>query len=130
MPPLLANLIALLHGLFVLFLITGVIVSLTGKLKKNRKIEWLFVISLILTTFSFMIFGSCFLTNIEKALRARAGAESYEGGFISHYLGEFGIVVADNMVFWFLTILIVVGIFSEVYHNRKNIGLLVNKIKI
>ena len=126
MEQILANIIAIFHGIFIFLLIAGVIFSLSGKLK-NKFLRNAFITGMVLTAASFLVFGGCFLTTIEQDLRAAAGG-GYEGGFISHYLGEVGINISDIAVFFFLTSLITAGVFSEIYHNRNVLSKIFGKI--
>jgi hypothetical protein len=116
----LANLIAVFHGIFfVFFLVFGAILSVIGLLKKHRWAEYIFIFVIIYTILSFLLWGSCFFTILEQDLRNQAGELSYTGGFISHYLAEIGIQVLDINVFWFLVISIVAGTIAEIYWNRQ-----------
>lgn len=119
---LLGNLIAIFHGtFFVFFLLLGTILSVLGIMKKFRWLEVIFVIVIVSTILSFLIFGNCYLTTFEQNLRIQSGEKSYTGGFISHYLGEIGIHVPDIGVFWFLVIFTIVAVISEIYWRRKEL---------
>ena len=116
----LANIIAVFHGTFVLFLIVGVVLALFGQLKKYRKIEAILLVGIVITIISFLVTGECFITTWEIQLREAAG-QSYGEGFIATYLGKIGIHISGKVSFWFLTILITIGLLSELYWNKKEI---------
>ena len=119
---LLANIVTVLHWIFfVIFPIVGVVYSTRGLLRANPKIQKLFISVLLLTSVSFFVFDGCFLTKLEQALRYQAGELSYSGGLIAHYLKAIGVQVSDDSVFWFLAILILTGILSEIYWNRDKL---------
>src|SRR3954462_11050664 len=77
----LADLIVVLHSLFVLFVIFGGLLAL----------RWWKVIYLNLPAVAWGAFiefagGICPLTPLEYALRRRAGLAGYQGGFVEHYI--------------------------------------------
>ncbi len=115
----LANTIAIFHGIFVIFLIVTVILAFFGQLKKYRKIEALLLIGIAGLIISFVATGECFLTGWEQQLREAAG-QSYGDGFIATYLSKVGIQITGKISFWFLTTLVIIGVLSELYWNRKS----------
>ena len=117
---LLANIIAIFHGAFVIFLIIAAIFSLFGQLKKYRKIELTLFMGVAATIASFLLTGECFVTKWEQQLREAAG-QSYGEGFIATYLAKIGINVTGNFSFWFLATIIKIVILSDIYWNRKEI---------
>jgi len=77
----LADLVVLIHSLFVLFVIFGGLLVL----------RWWKVIYLHLPAVAWGAFiefagGICPLTPLENALRRRAGLAGYQGGFVEHYI--------------------------------------------
>lgn len=106
---LLANFVALFHGLIVLpAIIIGPLVLVFAR----RRIVWLeraFLVFGIPTALSFLFLGACFLTTWEKQLRTAAGAPSYTGGFVRHYLGQIGIDFPDIATTVTLTTLLTLG---------------------
>lgn len=78
---LLADLIVVLHLLFVVFAVLGGLLLL-----KWPRLIWLHIPVVLwgaLTEFLGLI---CPLTPLEIWLRQQAGADPYQGGFVSHYL--------------------------------------------
>ena len=117
---LLANSIALLHGLIVVpLLILGPIALLLLK-KRIVWLERIFIIFGVITALSFLLTGACFLTTWEQNLRAAAGEPSYTQGFISHYLGEIGIKFPDLAAFITLTLAIIIGFWRILSLRKKD----------
>lgn len=78
---LLADLVLLLHLLFIVFAIFGALLTLRWRwapLLHLPALAWGVAIALA--------GGICPLTPLENALRRSAGEEGYAGGFIEHYL--------------------------------------------
>ena len=76
-----ADLLVLLHLLFILFVVAGALLVLW-----KPWIAWLHLPAALWG--AAVEFGGwiCPLTPLEQALRAAAGAEGYRSGFIEHYL--------------------------------------------
>ena len=85
----LASGVAVVHGLAVLFMLTGALLA----------VRWPRLVLLhapvALAILAVNLAGAdCPLTDLELALRERAGAEAYEGGFLGHYVfGPLGLDV-------------------------------------
>lgn len=88
---LLADVILVLHALFVAFLVFGLVAIYLGGILhwawvRNRMFRILHLggigIVVIQSWFGFI----CFLTNWETALRDKAGTAAYEGSFIQYWL--------------------------------------------
>ena len=80
---LLANAVACSSATAVLFMLTGALLAL-----RWPRVLW-FHIPVSLAILCLYLTGSdCPLTNLELALRERAGAPGYTGGFIGHYVTE------------------------------------------
>jgi Protein of Unknown function (DUF2784) len=77
----LADLVVLLHSLFVLFVIFGGLLVL-----RWWKVIYLHLPAVAWGAFIELAGGICPLTPLENALRSRAGLEGYQGGFIEHYI--------------------------------------------
>jgi Protein of Unknown function (DUF2784) len=76
-----ADLVVLVHSVFVLFVVFGGLLVL----------RWWKVIYLHLPAVAWGAFiefagGICPLTPLENALRSRAGVAGYKGGFVEHYI--------------------------------------------
>lgn len=91
---LLASGVAALHGLAVLFMLTGSLLAL----RWPRLV--LLHVPVALAILAVNLAGAdCPLTDLELALRDRAGMPAYEGGFLGHYLfAPLGLDVRDDGV--------------------------------
>lgn len=86
-----ADAVLLLHVLFVVFVVTGLILILAGKLLSWAWVHnwWFRVIHLaaigvvVLQSWLGVI---CPLTTLEMYLRGKAGDTTYAGGFVAHWL--------------------------------------------
>jgi len=88
--PLLAWLIAALHGLLVLAVAVGSVCSVTGNLSKNRRMENAYLLLLLAVIASQIMYGECVLTRWEKWARNRNEPWSaYRESFLAHYLPYF-----------------------------------------
>ncbi len=80
---LLANAVAVLHTVVVLFMLTGSLLAL-----RRPGVLWLHV-PVVLAILALYATGSdCPLTTWELELRNDAGEPAYRGGFIGHYVTE------------------------------------------
>jgi Protein of Unknown function (DUF2784) len=78
---LLADLVVVVHVLFIVFVAVGSLLALWWP----RLV--LLHVPVVLWAAPIVTIGfTCPLTPLEKALRERAGASSYDGGFVDHYL--------------------------------------------
>lgn len=80
-PRLAADLVVLIHALFVLFVVFGWILVL-----RRPKIAWLHLPSAIWGALIEFAGWVCPLTPLENSLRRAAGQEGYGGGFIERYV--------------------------------------------
>ena len=90
----LAHLVAVVHALAVVLMLTGALVAL-----RHPRLLWVHapVAAAILAVN--LAGAPCPLTDLELALREWAGGEPYTGGFLGHYvLAPFGLDVADPAV--------------------------------
>lgn len=78
---LLADLIVVLHFLFIVFAISGGVLAL-----RWRWIPWLHLPCVAWGVAIELTGRVCPLTTLENSLRAAGGAAGYPGGFIEHYL--------------------------------------------
>lgn len=86
-----ADLTLLLHTLFVVFVIVGLILILLGKALgwswiRNPWFRWAHLAAIALVVLQSWLGMICPLTTLEMALRARAGDTVYAGTFIAHWL--------------------------------------------
>lgn len=114
---LLANLIAIFHGLVLIGLFAGPVLLFSQK--RHLALERGFLILGGFTALSFIITGACFLATWEKQLRLLAGASSYTGGFIRHYLGTIGISIADIVSTIIISLFITIGFSRIIWLWRK-----------
>jgi len=77
----LADLVVVVHGLFVAFVMLGAFLAL-----RWRWLVWLHVPALIWGILIEYAGWICPLTPLENSLRSRAGETAYSGDFIQHYL--------------------------------------------
>jgi hypothetical protein len=80
---LLASVVAVLHGAAVLFMLTGSLIAL-----RWPRALWLHVPVSLAILGLYLTASDCPLTELELALRERAGEPGYTGGFIGHYVTE------------------------------------------
>jgi len=73
--------VVLLHFLFILFALLGGLLVI-----KWKKMLWLHLAALLWGGYVEFIGRTCSLTPLEVWLQQQAGADLYQGGFISHYL--------------------------------------------
>ncbi|MCK4984347.1 MAG: DUF2784 domain-containing protein [Desulfobacterales bacterium] len=78
---LLADLVVLIHFLFVLFSLLGALLVI-----RWRKMMWLHLPAALWAAWIEFSGRICPLTPLENWLRIRAGGSSYAGGFVGHYL--------------------------------------------
>lgn len=110
-----ANLVAIFHGLVMIGLFAGPIVFFSKK--RNAVLEYILLILAGLTALSFIITGTCFLTTLEKNLRASAGLLSYNTGFVKHYLGQIGINIPDIATTIVISLLVIIIISRFIGQN-------------
>ena len=103
----LADLVVVVHALFVLFVVVGGLLVL-----RRPRLAWVHVPAAlwgVLIEFAGII---CPLTPLEVSLRQRGGSAGYEGGFIAHYL-EGVLYPADltpRLQIWFGTFALAVNV--------------------
>ena len=101
---LLADVLLVIHALFVAFVVLGLVVVILGKTLswswvRNRwfRVAHLCCIGVVVVQSWFGII--CPLTTLEMTLRAKGGGGAYEGTFMSHWLGELLYYEAPAWVF-------------------------------
>lgn len=77
----LAELIVLLHFLFIIFVVLGALFSL-----RWRWMMWVHIPAAVWGSLLEVFAWPCPLTGVENWLRLRAGTQGYAEGFIGHYL--------------------------------------------
>ena len=75
--------VAVVHGAAVLFMLTGSLLAL-----RWPRLLWLHVPVSLAILGLYLTGSDCPLTSVELALRERAGAPGYTGGFIGHYVTD------------------------------------------
>ena len=78
---LLADLVLVLHGLFILFVMLGGLI-----VWRRPRLGWLHLTAVAWAVWAAWAGWICPLTPLENALRRAAGQAGYGGGFIEHYL--------------------------------------------
>ena len=86
-----ADAMLLLHVLFVVFVVFGLVLIILGKLLewswvRNRTFRIVHLAAIAIVVLQSWLGRICPLTTIEVALRGRAGDAVYAGTFISHWL--------------------------------------------
>jgi hypothetical protein len=78
---LIANAVALVHAVAVLFMLTGALLAV----RWPRLVRVHAPVALAILAVN-LVGADCPLTRLELSLRERAGAAVYDGGFLDHYL--------------------------------------------
>jgi hypothetical protein len=89
----LADAVLLLHFAFVLFVVVGLVLIVTGGLRgwrwvRDRRFRWAHLAAIGVVVAQAWLGVLCPLTTLESALRERAGAATYSGSFVAHWAGE------------------------------------------
>ena len=87
----LADMVLALHVAIVVFVVAGLVLVVAGNLRHWRWVNALWFRLAHLAAIGFVVTQAwlgqiCPLTTLEMGLRARAGASTYGGGFIEHWL--------------------------------------------
>jgi len=107
---LLADLLAMIHGVAVITLGSAPIILLASR-HRIRWLENLFLVVGAITAISFLVTGECFLTLWEQGLRAQFAPETnYTTGFISHYLRRAGLNWPDRITLPLAMVLVSLGL--------------------
>jgi hypothetical protein len=77
----LADLVTLLHFLWIVFVIFGILLVF-----KKSKFAWVHLGSLLFSLLLNILGWYCPLTYLEQYLRGQGGSAGYAGSFIAHYL--------------------------------------------
>src|SRR5262244_4507461 len=73
----------LLHGLFILWVIFGALLT-----RSRPLLRWLHIASLVWGILTELLSWPCPLTLLENQLEAKAGVPAYQGGFLLHYMDK------------------------------------------
>ena len=83
-----ARLIAVIHGLLILCVISGAVAAILGRLRRNRRLSRVYYTIILFVVASDVFLGECVLTRWERSLRDASGPGlSYQGSYIAHYFG-------------------------------------------
>jgi hypothetical protein len=96
----LATFVLFLHGLFILWVVFGALLT-----RFRPVLRWLHIGSLVWGILTELFPWPCPLTLLENWLEGKAGVEPYQGGFLLHYLDK--LVYPDVST----TVLTVAGVF-------------------
>ena len=114
----LADLVLVLHALFIVFVACGGLLALrwTG-------IAWLHLPTVVWAV-TLEVFGwRCPLTPLEQELRQAAGATGYSGGFLEHYLVQFiypaGLTREIQLCLAAAVVIVNVVIYTLVFYCRR-----------
>ncbi len=100
----LADLVVIIHFLWIVFLLTGVLWG-----RKNRFIKIFHICGLIFALFLQSLDLYCPLTHLETWLRTKHDPSlSYEGSFIVYYLEKLIYIEVSQWIIFALTVLLVV----------------------
>jgi len=79
----LATAVLLLHALFIVWVIFGVLLT-----RSRPVLRWLHITSLVWGIFIEVLSWPCPLTLLENCFEGKAGIQPYQGGFLLHYLDK------------------------------------------
>lgn len=105
MPPtLLADLVLSLHVGFVLFVVLGLVLTLVGGAcgwawVRNRRFRFGHLLAIGIVVAQAWLGVICPLTTLEMGLRQAGGESTYQGSFITHWLGELLYIEAPAWMF-------------------------------
>jgi hypothetical protein len=116
---LLADLVVLIHFLFVLFSLLGALLVM-----RWRKMMWLHLPAALWAAGVEFSGRICPLTPLENWLRIRGGGSSYAGGFVGHYLLPLlypaGLTRDVQIILGAIVVGINIGIYGYVIFLRKS----------
>lgn len=85
-----ADAILVTHMLFVIFVVAGLALILVGRTRwawvRNPYFRWAHLAAIGIVVVQSWLGVICPLTTLEMALRARAGAATYPGSFVAHWV--------------------------------------------
>lgn len=100
----LADLVLALHAGFILFVVAGQVLILTGWARgwswpRHRWFRLLHLLAIGIVTLQAWVGAICPLTALENAFREAAGVATYENGFLRHWLRALVYYTAPAWVF-------------------------------
>ncbi len=114
----LADLVVVLHFLFVLFVVLGGLLVL-----RWPRVAWLHLPAAIWGAAIELTGGICPLTPLENSLRRQAGGTGYSGGFIEHYilpvLYPSDLTRSIQIVLGLLVLALNLAIYAQVFVKRR-----------
>ena len=118
-----ADIILLIHVLFVFFVVFGLLLILAGKIFTwgwvyNFKFRIAHLVAIGVVVLQSWLGAICPLTVWEMNLRARAGDSVYEGSFIAHWMQRLLYYRAEEWVFILLYTLFAVLVVASWYWVR------------
>jgi hypothetical protein len=115
---LLADALVVLHGLFVLFVVFGSLLTLW-----RSWVIWLHLPAAAWGALIELLGWVCPLTPWEQALRLRAGQTGYTGGFIDHYLVPLiyppGLTPRTQIILGILVVLLNAASYGALWHRMR-----------
>ena len=120
--PIIAETTFLFHFLWILFLIFGSLYATTDR-RFNKEVRITHISGL---AFSFLVNSTdmyCPLTYVEQWAISNSGKESYEGGYISHYLEDIIYLKVDYNYLFLLTFALCLAnliVYAIYYRKKKN----------
>ena len=118
----LADILVVIHGCFVLFVVLGGLLAL-----KRPKVAWIHIPACIWGALIEFQRWICPLTPLEKWLRVKAGQAGYSGGFVQHYLVPLiypaGLTEQTATVLGLLVVVVNVAVYACVvmkYRRRRH----------
>jgi hypothetical protein len=101
---LLANAVLVLHVCIAAFVVVGLLLIVIGNIARwrwvnNLRFRLAHVLAIVVVVAEVWLGIACPLTLLEMSLRARAGAATYGGGFIEHWLSRLLYYEAPSWVF-------------------------------
>ncbi|UCC83025.1 MAG: DUF2784 domain-containing protein [Gemmatimonadota bacterium] len=117
----LADLVVILHLLFVVFAVGGALLAL-----RWQRAAWVHVPAAIWAALIEFAGWICPLTPLEKWLRIQGGGSGYPGGFVAHYILPIlyprGLTREVQIVLGILVVLINLGIYGWLIGRRAKSG--------
>jgi len=115
---LMADLVVVIHTLFVLFVVLGGLAVL-----RWGRLAWLHLPAAVWGAFIELTGGICPLTHLEVWLRQRAGGAGYAGGCIAHYLAPLlypmGLTRGGQVLLGLLVVVVNLGIYGVVLRGWR-----------